>query len=220
MTTLKCNICNTVLIGKQKRFCSNKCRTKSWLTTRKNKKIATIQKLALKCLYCDNDLIGQQKKFCSGKCSNKVLRSLKKFCTIKPPMVKCSVCENYLPLLRKKHCSVLCSLKYKARSGLKKELKHKTGRPKKGINHNPNRAKEVRIKLVNMLGGSCQSCGYCKNYSALCFHHKDPNTKLFGINIVSCFSTSWESLVQEALKCSLLCANCHAEEHHPQFSMP
>ena len=70
----------------------------------------------------------------------------------------------------------------------------------------------LKIYLVNLRGGKCEKCGYCKNLAALGFHHKDPSKKEFRIS-----RTLWkrEKILKELEKCDLLCHNCHAEEHHP-----
>ncbi len=65
-------------------------------------------------------------------------------------------------------------------------------------------------KLVEMFGGKCSLCGY-KNYAgALDFHHIDPKQKSFALSVKG-LSYSWESLVEEAKKCLLVCKNCHTE---------
>lgn len=74
------------------------------------------------------------------------------------------------------------------------------------------RAKE---KLIAYKGGKCERCGYCKKYpSAFHFHHKDPIEKSFTIS-----SKMWaiDRLKKEVDKCSLLCANCHAEVHEEEY---
>lgn len=72
-------------------------------------------------------------------------------------------------------------------------------------------------KLVDMFGGSCP-CGYKKNLAALQFHHIDPTTKSFQLDVRSLSNRSWEVILLEASKCALLCANCHAETHHQLLS--
>lgn len=66
-------------------------------------------------------------------------------------------------------------------------------------------------ELVEYKGGKCEICGYNKCITALHFHHKDPNEKDFSI---SRKSYSFEKLKEEADKCILVCANCHAEIHY------
>lgn len=72
--------------------------------------------------------------------------------------------------------------------------------------------RELKSRLVGLLGGKCVRCGYKNCLAALEFHHRDPKTKSFSLGSVSC-NTPWEKLVKEAAKCILLCANCHREHH-------
>ncbi|OGG56777.1 hypothetical protein A3D71_00490 [Candidatus Kaiserbacteria bacterium RIFCSPHIGHO2_02_FULL_55_20] len=65
-------------------------------------------------------------------------------------------------------------------------------------------------KLVAMFGGKCVVCGYKKYAGALDFHHKNPKDKSFALSVKG-LSYSWDSLVQEAKKCVLVCKNCHTE---------
>ncbi len=59
-------------------------------------------------------------------------------------------------------------------------------------------------------GGACRCCGYDRCVSALAFHHLDPRTKRFQIGGRG-LARSLDALREEAAKCVLLCANCHAE---------
>lgn len=68
-----------------------------------------------------------------------------------------------------------------------------------------------KVDLVRMAGGKCEGCGYDKCVKALSFHHIDPSTKKFPINVRS-VSRGWDVVVDEMKKCKLLCLNCHAEE--------
>ena len=72
--------------------------------------------------------------------------------------------------------------------------------------------RRARIKLaaVNLLGGVCQICGWNKDPYVLEFHHKDDN-KEFGL--AQKMNISWEKMKTEALKCELLCSNCHQQKH-------
>lgn len=73
------------------------------------------------------------------------------------------------------------------------------------------RALERKEKLIAMSGGKCNSCGYNKCRRALTFHHKNRDSKLFGLTLNSLWSKSWEVIVKEWEKCTLLCCNCHME---------
>ena len=73
------------------------------------------------------------------------------------------------------------------------------------------RHRRLKRRFINRLGGKCNRCGYNKCEAALCFHHMDRETKLF--NLGNNFNRSMKVLEEEALKCELLCLNCHTEEH-------
>ena len=70
--------------------------------------------------------------------------------------------------------------------------------------------RRVKQMLVREAGGSCRVCGYDRCVAALQFHHLDPNEKRFGLASEG-FTRSIDSAREEASKCVLLCANCHAE---------
>lgn len=72
------------------------------------------------------------------------------------------------------------------------------------------RRRKVKDILVAEAGGACRLCGYDRYPGALQFHHLDPAQKRFhfaGRGI----TRSLAILREEARKCVLLCANCHAE---------
>jgi hypothetical protein len=76
-----------------------------------------------------------------------------------------------------------------------------------------------KIKLVKMYRGGCEKCAYSKNYAALEFHHLDPETKSFQLDLRSLSNRKWRAITEEAKKCILLCSNCHAELHNPECLM-
>lgn len=72
------------------------------------------------------------------------------------------------------------------------------------------KTREKKKKLVDMLGGKCQVCGYSKCLEALDFHHVQEDKE----NAVSSImKSSFDKILKEAEKCILLCANCHREHH-------
>ena len=71
--------------------------------------------------------------------------------------------------------------------------------------------RKIKARAVDYKGGKCEGCGYSKNIAALDFHHRDPSEKDFQISRGNYLG--WKRLVPELDKCSLLCANCHREEH-------
>ena len=62
----------------------------------------------------------------------------------------------------------------------------------------------------------CSACGEKFKGYMFDFHHRDPETKSFGIN-----SDTWRfsqklapRTINEAAKCDILCPNCHRTHHH------
>ena len=72
------------------------------------------------------------------------------------------------------------------------------------------RRRKVKEILVGEAGGKCVLCGYARHSVALQFHHLDPRSKSFGLGVRG-ITRSIARLREEASKCVLVCANCHAE---------
>ena len=70
--------------------------------------------------------------------------------------------------------------------------------------------RKLKETLVTEAGGRCTACGYDGCIAALQFHHLNRADKRMGISARG-LTRSLEALRQEAAKCVLLCANCHAE---------
>ncbi len=81
------------------------------------------------------------------------------------------------------------------------------------------RRRKVKELLVAELGGQCALCGYDRSPTALHFHHLDPTTKTFGLSTRG-IARAYAIARQEAEKCVLLCANCHAEVESGFASLP
>jgi hypothetical protein len=73
--------------------------------------------------------------------------------------------------------------------------------------------------MINYYGGVCIECGEKYDGTNACifhFHHRDESTKKFAVgNQVT--NKSWNSLIKEADKCDMLCANCHEKKHSEEF---
>jgi hypothetical protein len=65
-------------------------------------------------------------------------------------------------------------------------------------------------KLIANAGGTCVGCGAAPRPRALQFHHTDPATKRFSLSGPNLLRP-WTLVREEAGRCVLLCANCHAE---------
>jgi transposase-like protein len=72
------------------------------------------------------------------------------------------------------------------------------------------RRRRIKAILVEENGGACARCGYAGSVGALHFHHVDPTSKAFTLAARG-VSRALDKAREEAQKCVLLCANCHAE---------
>lgn len=73
------------------------------------------------------------------------------------------------------------------------------------------RSRLLKLKCIDYLGGKCSRCGLVGHYSIYDFHHIDYREKEFNWNVGR--KKSFENLIQELNKCSLLCRNCHQTIH-------
>jgi transposase len=72
------------------------------------------------------------------------------------------------------------------------------------------RRRKMKATLVADAGGRCRLCGYDRCQAALEFHHVDPSEKRMPLSADG-VAYALRTLREEASKCVLLCANCHAE---------
>lgn len=143
------------------------------------------------CYYhmCQNQCKG---KFCSSSCRGK------HYMEIKYPLSKrkkCLTCGSLIKSTRK-YCSREC-------------MKKKPVTQKNYISY-----ADLKQFCLEYKGSKCSKCGYSKCKSALCFHHVDSTTKKYTISSLCARHSISNDLLEELDKCILLCANCHAEEHH------
>jgi transposase-like protein len=71
------------------------------------------------------------------------------------------------------------------------------------------RRRRIKEILVKEAGGQCLLCGFAQYIGALHFHHVDPSSKVFSMSRQG-VTRSLRRAREEAGKCVLLCANCHA----------
>jgi hypothetical protein len=111
---------------------------------------------------------------------------------------RCVVCSTVLKGKQTKFCSRCC--KNKAYNGC--------------YDFQKSRGLKRKQQLVQKLGGCCAVCGYNRCLAALSFHHEDPCTKEFPLDLRNLSNRTWDRILAEAKKCTLLCLNCHIEAHH------
>lgn len=73
-----------------------------------------------------------------------------------------------------------------------------------------------RQRGIEFLGGKCKVCGSVENLE---FDHIDPATKhplLRQNNWSGFWSWSWVRVIEELMKCQLLCHDCHAQKTHAE----
>jgi hypothetical protein len=120
--------------------------------------------------------------------------------------IECGV--EFTSTRKAKFCSDSCGQKHRY-SMQKEEYISRTYEAQKIRGNNR------KLEAIAYLGGKCCQCGYAKNVAALCFHHVDPSTKSFALDIRNFSSKPMVKLNHEVDKCILLCSNCHMELHHP-----
>jgi predicted HNH restriction endonuclease len=81
------------------------------------------------------------------------------------------------------------------------------------------RGRKSKLELIRIKGMQCEVCGYSRNYAALEFHHTDPASKDFQLDLRSLSNRRWDAILEERKKCLLLCSNCHAELHNPDCAL-
>jgi transposase-like protein len=78
------------------------------------------------------------------------------------------------------------------------------------VDHVADSRRRIKRQLVLEAGGRCELCGYDRCLGALQFHHLDRTMKRFAISGEG-VTRALAKAREEASKCVLLCANCHAE---------
>lgn len=116
----------------------------------------------------------------------------------------------------KKFCSQKCYDNFKISKLSKQARKFKD---EHGLNKYTIRGIERKLKLIELFGGKCEKCGYDKNIAAFDFHHKDSFEKKFEIKTQYLKYKTEDEILEEAIKCMLLCSNCHRELHNPYMEI-
>jgi predicted HNH restriction endonuclease len=117
---------------------------------------------------------------------------------------------------RKRFCSQKChdTVRYSYACKTQKEFKEKSG-----LNKYTLRGIQKKLELIELFGGKCEKCGYDKNIAAFDFHHIYPYEKNFEVKIQILKSKTDDEILNEAMKCMLLCSNCHRDLHSPYMNI-
>jgi hypothetical protein len=116
----------------------------------------------------------------------------------------------------KKFCSQKCHDKHKYENFSQTQ---KNFKDEHGLNLYTLKGIKKKLQLIELMGGKCEKCGYDKNIAAFDFHHKNPFEKSFDVKIQKLNYMSDDDILNEAMKCMLLCANCHRELHSPYMEI-
>jgi hypothetical protein len=116
----------------------------------------------------------------------------------------CTICHRPLIGRQRRFCSRACKNRSTNNRFQNYRAQQSRGRARKTL-------------LIQLCGGVCSRCGYARNLAALTFHHLDPTTKRYPLDLRNLSNRTWRDLLHEASLCVVLCANCHAEEHHPDW---
>ena len=111
----------------------------------------------------------------------------------------------------------ICNKKFEAKSHSRTYCYDCSGESSRSKNETRKHQKTIlrrsmKIQAIKLLGGKCSICGYNKCVDALEFHHTNPEIKEFKLG--SGNTMSWKEYKNEALKCILVCSNCHKEIHN------
>ncbi len=121
-------------------------------------------------------------------------------------MKKCIRCAKHLIGRQSKYCSRQCK-----NDDNNNRLQSYIAQQRRG--------RSRKLALIGLQGACCEMCGYSRNFSALEFHHTNPQTKEFQLDLRSLSNRKWARILEEAEKCILVCSNCHKEIHNPECTI-
>lgn len=98
----------------------------------------------------------------------------------------------------------------KQREAQRKSYQKRKTAAKKSVE---NRKERIKLWFLDLKTNyHCLKCG--ENHPACIeFHHRDPNSKKFGVGEAVRRGYSKETILKEIAKCDSLCSNCHSKHH-------
>lgn len=137
-----------------------------------------------------------------------------KICKIEKPITSFpqrKASKSNPKLYRRHHCHTCHHRKWKEESpNAKAKIRANASNSKKTYRE---RMPEMKLQLMRDIEQTkCKDCGI-DNPIVLCFHHRSEKEKSFGIAWGFGHSYAYETLLAEAKKCDVLCANCHLIHH-------
>lgn len=119
---------------------------------------------------------------------------------------RCSTCQQQLSGRQRRFCSLKCK-----NADTNNRHQSYLSQQQRGLLR--------KLQLVAEAGGKCVKCGYDRNLAALAWHHINPETKRFQLDLRSLSNRSERDIRVEVDKCELVCVNCHAEIHSPSMEI-
>lgn len=177
----------------------------------------------MNCEHCSKEV--ENKRFCNISCARKYASKKQVKMTVQG---KCAKCETPIKAAntyckdcwnkraepdKERKCPICGIVKDKSNSFAPKGKYYQAYCKECNSKKSAERARNFKRDCVQYKGGKCENCGYDKCNGALDFHHKDPTQKDFTIAYQKNRSIN-DKIKKELDKCSLLCANCHREEHY------
>jgi len=151
---------------------------------------------------CNDFATGIENKCKVNECNNKVVS--KGYCNAHYLRYRHSK-DLSLPIKNRRsdiYCSI-CGKKLNGKGGWNLCRSH----------YKKERRRIIQRELINHLGGKCSICGNSYPMECYDFHHKNRAEKDKGIGILF-DNASLSKIIEEALKCDLVCANCHRTIHY------
>lgn len=105
--------------------------------------------------------------------------------------------------------------------GKQQAIRWRRDNPEKIQHTKKNQIARTKPLLTNWLetyktAKGCAACGKTFGASSLDFHHQDPATKRIRLGSARTAPYALATIIAEAEKCQVLCANCHAVHHFQQ----
>lgn len=198
-----CPYCNKLFISsiEHLKYCSKECFQKNRKEKRKHTKEKYLKRIT--CRYCGHIDTNYKNFYRSGCC-------MKEECVAKEKKRKQKIYAK--SCYRKKNKERL----YKKAYAKHNKEYNKNNRDKINKKRNfRNRFLKNKIKTIKSQKG-CLICGEQRHY-CLDFHHIDPSTKKAKICDLLCFSE--KTVLEEIDKCTVLCRNCHKEQHNAEIKI-
>lgn len=125
----------------------------------------------------------------------------------------CRLCKLDLPIERfRPNSQLVRGYASECRTCYYKQAKSRCIWTRKEWNiYHQKRRNDKKQKLIDLMGGCCKRCQQQFPLCVYDMHHINPDDKDFGVSTI--LDHKWSKIEEEAIKCVLLCSNCHRIIH-------